>query len=214
MTDLGGTLDVLSSLRGAEQLLFDLIENPDRVRQWSEQITAAWLESFRDFNSVISPYQEGTGGWMGLSAPGRWFPLQCDFANMISPAMFERFVVPDLRRVAGELDFTIYHWEVPGQFPHLDLLLSIPEIDGISGIPARSFPRRGTPRGIRSSARYKPPASCWSSTGSTLPMSTPSSPTSRPRASSSARALAPARSGESAEVPVSRLTGGPVQWWT
>lgn len=135
MTDLGGTMDILSSLRGAEQLLFDMAENPARVREWCVQITDAWLATFRDLQSTIAPHQEGCGGWMGLWAPGTWFPIQCDFANMISPAMFESHVAPDLQRVARELDFTIYHWETPGQFQHLDCLLSIPEIDGIQWNP-------------------------------------------------------------------------------
>ena len=33
---------------------------------------------------------------MGLWAPMRWYPLQCDFSAMISPDMFAEFVLPDL----------------------------------------------------------------------------------------------------------------------
>ncbi len=146
MTDLGGTLDILSSLRGAEQLLFDLAENPARVREWCGQITDAWLKSYWDFNSVIAPHQEGTGGWMGLWSPGAWFPVQCDFANMISPAMFEKFVAPDLRTVAQALDYTIYHWETPGQLGDLDCLLSIPEIDGIQWNPGPQLEPPDSPK--------------------------------------------------------------------
>jgi 5-methyltetrahydrofolate--homocysteine methyltransferase len=146
MTDLGGTLDILSSLRGAEQLLFDLTENPARVREWCGQITGTWLKTFWDFNSVIAPHQEGTAGWMGLWSPGTWFPIQCDFANMISPAMFERFVAPDLQAVARELDFTIYHWETPGQLAHLDCLLSMPEIDGIQWNPGPQLEPPDSPK--------------------------------------------------------------------
>ncbi len=146
MTDLGGTLDILSSLRGAEQLLVDLLDNPARVAEWCTQVTDAWLTAFWDFHGVIADKQEGAGGWMGLWAPKPWFPIQCDFANMISPAMFERFVAPDLRRVARELCYTIYHWEVPGQFPHLDCLLDIPEIDGIQWNPGPQLEPPDSPR--------------------------------------------------------------------
>ena len=135
MTDLGGNLDVLSSLRGPEQLLFDLRDNPQRVLEWSGQIRDAWLASYRDFCGLITAHQTGIGGWMGPWAPEPWYPTQCDFAEMISPAMFEKFVVPDLQAIGRALRYTIYHWEVPGQFPHLDCLLSVPEITGIQWNP-------------------------------------------------------------------------------
>jgi hypothetical protein len=135
MTDLGGNLDVLASLRGTEQLLMDLKDNPRRVMEWSRQITYAWLRTYRDYCDVITARQEGMGGWMGLWAPEPWYPIQCDFADMISPAMFEGFVLPDLRTISRALRYTIYHWEVPGQFPHLDCLLNTPEIDGIQWNP-------------------------------------------------------------------------------
>jgi hypothetical protein len=146
MTDIGGTLDVLSSLRGAEQLLIDLAESPRRVTEWSNQITDAWLKSFWDFCGVITPRQVGYAGWMGLWAPEPWFPLQCDFANMISPAMFEEFVAPSLQTVARSLTYSIYHWEVPGQFPHLDCLLSMPEIDGIQWNPGPQLEPPDSPK--------------------------------------------------------------------
>ena len=146
MTDLGGTLDILSSLRGAEQLLVDLADNPARVREWCGQITDAWLKRFWDFHSVITPHQEGAAGWMGPWAPKPWFPLQCDFANMISPAMFEEFVAPDLRTVAKALDYSIYHWETPGQLGDLDALLSIPEIDGIQWNPGPQLEPPDSPK--------------------------------------------------------------------
>jgi hypothetical protein len=135
MTDLGGVLDVLASLRGAEPLLLDLKDHPARVREWCDQITDAWLAAYRDLLSLIAPHQEGIAGWMGPWAPEPWYPIQCDAADMLSPAMFETFVVPDLLKVARALRHTIYHWEVPGQFQHLDCLLSLPEIDGIQWNP-------------------------------------------------------------------------------
>jgi hypothetical protein len=135
MTDLGGNLDILAALRGTQQLLMDLSDNPRRVLEWSSQITGAWLKAYWEFCNAILAHQTGVGGWMGLWAPQPWFPVQCDFAYMISPAMFEKFVAPDLQAVGRSLPYTIYHWEVPGQFPHLDCLLSMPEVTGIQWNP-------------------------------------------------------------------------------
>jgi hypothetical protein len=146
MTDLGGNLDVIASLRGAEQLLMDLADNPSRVDEWADQVTDAWLKTYWDFHGVITANQDGIGGWMGPWAPEAWYPIQCDFANMISPAMFERFVVPDLLKISRSLKHTIYHWEVPGQFPHLDILLGLDEIDGIQWNPGPQLEPPDSPK--------------------------------------------------------------------
>ena len=42
------------------------------------------------------PICRGTDTWAPIWAPDRTYMLQSDFAYMISPSMFERFVVPDL----------------------------------------------------------------------------------------------------------------------
>ncbi len=45
--------------------------------------------------------------------------LQCDFAYMISPQMFERFVLPDLTACCEALEHGFYHLDGKGQIRHL-----------------------------------------------------------------------------------------------
>lgn len=66
--------------------------------------------------------------------------LQCDFAYMISPAMFERFVLPDLEACCAVLDHAFYHLDGRGQIPHLDLLLSLERLRGIQWVPGEGQP--------------------------------------------------------------------------
>jgi 5-methyltetrahydrofolate--homocysteine methyltransferase len=66
--------------------------------------------------------------------------LQCDFAYMISPEMFERFVVPDIAACCDHLDCGFYHLDGPGQIPHVDLLCDIPRLRGIQWLPGDGNP--------------------------------------------------------------------------
>jgi 5-methyltetrahydrofolate--homocysteine methyltransferase len=66
--------------------------------------------------------------------------LQSDFAYMISPAMFERYVLPDLDACCRELDHAFYHLDGIGQIRHLDLLLSLERLQGIQWIPGDGQP--------------------------------------------------------------------------
>lgn len=145
-TDLGGVTDILASLRGTLNLLTDLVDHPEEVKAASDIITDLWHRYYEELNDLILTAQEGTSAWMGIWCRGRWYPLQCDFSYMISPAMFEEFVLPWLAEQCRRLDHAIYHWDGPGQIPHLDLLLSIPELDGIQWTPGAGNPGLGDER--------------------------------------------------------------------
>jgi hypothetical protein len=66
--------------------------------------------------------------------------MQSDFAYMISPDMFERFVVPDLTACCETLDHGFYHLDGKAQIIHLDHLLSIERLRGIQWIPGDGQP--------------------------------------------------------------------------
>jgi hypothetical protein len=66
--------------------------------------------------------------------------LQSDFAYMISPAMFERYVLPDLAACCESLDHAFYHLDGAGQIRHLDMLLSLERLHGIQWIPGDAQP--------------------------------------------------------------------------
>jgi len=78
---------------------------------------------------------------MGLWSPKRWYPIQCDFSAMISPKMFERLVIPFIEEQCEKLDHIIYHWDGPGEIPHLDLLLAVKKLHGIQWVPGAGNPQ-------------------------------------------------------------------------
>ena len=139
-TDLGGNLDVLSSLRGAENLLMDVLDDPDAVERVSRRITTQWLDAYERSYDILRPSGRGTAPWAAIWSPKRCYMLQCDFSYMISPEHFERFVVPDLTACCDHLDHGFYHLDGPGQLPHVDLLLGIERLRGIQWIPGAGNP--------------------------------------------------------------------------
>jgi hypothetical protein len=82
----------------------------------------------------------GTTCWSPVWSTGKTYMLQCDFSYMISPAMFGRFVMPDLTACCEHLDHGFYHLDGKGEIPHLDMLLSIPRLRGIQWIPGDGQP--------------------------------------------------------------------------
>jgi 5-methyltetrahydrofolate--homocysteine methyltransferase len=139
-TDLGGNLDILASLRGTQNLLLDLYDAPEEVDRLTSKITEAWLSAYRELFDLIKPAGLGSACWGPCWSPGTTYMLQCDFAYMISPKMFERFVLPDLEACCNDLDHAFYHLDGRGQIPHLDMLLSLERLQGIQWIPGDGAP--------------------------------------------------------------------------
>lgn len=135
MTDLGGTLDVLASLRGTENLLMDLYDDPENVTRALDAETAAWLDAYSYYAGIISGNTSGTTCWGGFYASGKTYMLQSDFSYMISTEMYGQFVIPQLKKLCRFLDRPFYHLDGSKQIPHLELLAQVPNLRGIQWVP-------------------------------------------------------------------------------
>ncbi|MCL1795337.1 MAG: hypothetical protein FWG37_00460 [Clostridia bacterium] len=144
MTDLGGAMDILASLRGTEPLLTDLLDAPEEVEKATKKLDDLWETTYSEFYALNNAMgQHGMTTWMPIWCPKRWYPLQCDFSAMISPDHFRRFVLPSVDRGARFLDHSVYHLDGVGELPHLDMLLSIDRLDAIQWVPGDGKPGCG-----------------------------------------------------------------------
>jgi hypothetical protein len=139
-TDLGGTLDVLASFRTSSQLALDLVDCPEEVIRCTRQINRLWLRYYDELYNIIRRAGRGTTCWAPIYSAVRAYMLQCDFCYMISPRMFEKFVLDDLFELSNSLDHAFYHLDGPGEIKHLDALLSINSLKGIQWIPGAGNP--------------------------------------------------------------------------
>ncbi len=133
-SDLGGNLDILASLVGSEPLMIELLDHPAEVVSALEGVTAAWIAAYDLQDALIRPACPGSIGWAPTWAPGSAYMLQSDASYMISTDMFDRFVMPDLTACCRRIEFPFYHLYGIGQIPHVDRLLSIPNLRGIQWI--------------------------------------------------------------------------------
>lgn len=140
ITDLGGNLDVLASLRDTRQLLMDLVKSPQEVNRLVKEVNCLWLACYNRLYELIIPAGHGVTCWGPCWSKGRGYMLQSDFSYMISPTMFERFVLPDLEACCAVMDYAFYHLDGQGQLVHVDTLLSMPRLRGIQWVPGYGKP--------------------------------------------------------------------------
>ncbi|MHB9071485.1 MAG: hypothetical protein ACYC54_14100 [Sedimentisphaerales bacterium] len=138
MTDLGGNLDTLSFFRPGEGLLFDLYDHPETVKRLTWEAHDLWWRYYNEFNAIMKKHNPGYTAWCPIFSEVPYYFLQCDFCYMIGPDMFDEFVKPELVASCKRFANSFYHLDGVGQLPHLDSLLSIPELKGIQWIPGDS----------------------------------------------------------------------------
>ena len=136
VSDLGGNLDILASLRNTQDVLIDLYDDPEMVLRAVEIIDEAWIKYYTILRNIIKDSgQLGHTTWLGPWCETSYYPLQCDLAAMISPKDFEKFAMPSLKRISDFLDHSLFHLDGPGQIAFLDQLLAVEKIDGIQWVP-------------------------------------------------------------------------------
>jgi hypothetical protein len=124
-----GNLDALSSLRGPQNLLIDLVDHPEQVKRALGQVCQAHSEILAALASELDMDRDGSMNVEGLYYPGRHSRPQCDFSAMISPAIFREFVVPCLESEARDAGAFTYHLDGPNALCHVPALCGIEKLD-------------------------------------------------------------------------------------
>ncbi len=140
MSDLGGAVDILSTFRPGEKLIFDFYDHPEEVKRLVNEIHDLWFKFYQEINEVLQPVNPGYSDWSGIYSSEPSYIFQCDFCYMIGPDMFKEFVKPELSDSFINLPRSFYHLDGPGELVHVDSLLSVDELDGIQWIPGAGNP--------------------------------------------------------------------------
>ena len=145
--DLIENVDVLSSLRGAQTLLMDMVERPEWVEQKIREINEVWFAAYQRIYDLIK-LDDGssTFGAFYIWGPGKVAKVQCDASAMFSPRMYQRFVVPALTAQCEWLDHSLYHLDGTQAMVHLDTLLAIKPLDAIEWTPQAGIETGGHKR--------------------------------------------------------------------
>ncbi|MCF0134260.1 MAG: trimethylamine corrinoid protein 2 [Blautia sp.] len=132
MPDLMENIDVLASLRGVQDTLFDLVDEPEELADRIQQVTDVYFEYYDRFYNVIKDSEGGNAYTVfQIWGPGRTVKLQCDFSAMISPDDFREFIQPSLIQQSEKVDQVLYHLDGPSSIIHLDALMEIEGIDAL-----------------------------------------------------------------------------------
>jgi hypothetical protein len=133
-TDLHGGIDCAAAWRDPQQLCMDLIEEPDRVRGLLRLAAENFQRVYDHYHTRLTAAGQPSVTWMRIPAPGKMHIPSCDFAALISPALFEKFILPGLREEVRAMTHNIFHVDGRGVARNLDRILELPEVQAIQWV--------------------------------------------------------------------------------
>ena len=140
ITDLHTGMDGLVSMRGPEELCFDLYEDGEQVEALAIELFHRFRDVYTQLSAILREYQRGQSNWMSVYHPEGWYVTSCDFMGMISEDMMKRFVLPELKLELDFLKHSIFHLDGIGALRHLDCLLELSNLNGVQWVPGAGKP--------------------------------------------------------------------------
>jgi len=138
--------DMLGLVIGTEEMLRCMYDHPAWTKNAILQLAGNWVELTKQFHQLTretSDFWYGNAGWMTLWLPEPYVFTQSDVSCMISPGMFDEFVLPELDLVGAAFKNVWYHLDGQSAFRHLPRLLSLPYLRIIQFVPEAGTPPNG-----------------------------------------------------------------------
>lgn len=143
---IGSNIEVLAALRGSENLMMDFYDEPEWVKSMLWAINDAFFAAYGRIHEIIHQ-SDGSiaNSYFAIWGEGKTTVITLDPIAMISPDMFEEFVLPPLKAQVDWLDHAIVHVDGKEALPHLDHLLGIENLQAIEWTPDPNVPAGGDP---------------------------------------------------------------------
>ena len=130
--DIIENLDILSALRGPQNLCFDVTDDPDAVSEGVQIIDKYYFDYYdRCYDLLKDTDNSCVYTAFNIIGKSRVAKVQCDFNALISPQMFREFVVPSLTKQCKNLDHSVFHLDGPDAIKHVPALMEIVDLDAL-----------------------------------------------------------------------------------
>lgn len=146
--------DLLSMQMGTENYLLALLDEPVWMAKALNDGAQNLLTVRRELQIKLQrkhAYWYGNAGWMPFWAPEPYISTQSDVSCLLSPELFDQFVLPEIDLYGQLYGALWYHLDGHDAAQHLPRLLTLPYLRVIQYVPTPSEP----PNGINHLDLYK-----------------------------------------------------------
>ncbi len=133
--DMHSNMDALVALRSPAKLCEDLYDCPELVEEANNQVRALFAPVYDELYEAAQMWRSGTTGWISAYHFGKTNTIQCDYAGLVGPEHFRRYILPALEEESSYLEHTVYHYDGPDALIHLDDICALPNLECIQWTP-------------------------------------------------------------------------------
>jgi hypothetical protein len=133
-TDIHAGIDCAAAFRDPQQFCTDLLLEPEKALRLVEISSRDFHTVYNHFDGMLKEHNQLSVTWMGIPSYEKMHIPGCDFASMLSPDDFDRFVLPFIKREIAPMTHNVFHVDGKGVARHLDKLLELPEINAIQWV--------------------------------------------------------------------------------
>ena len=130
LPQMRGPLDTLAALRTPNQMSLDLIDKPDQIHRILGELTDLWIGIAEAGLAVVPPFWGGYSTRMKMWTPGEAITPQNDISTLISPRMYEEFVLPWDRKIFDHFPYHSFHMHST-EHHHIGALLTLERLTAI-----------------------------------------------------------------------------------
>ena len=141
--DLVEGLDVLASLKGSNNVLMDIMLDPEAVMKQLQDINDAYFKVFDQIYDIINENGEMAFCYFSIWGPGKVSKIQSDISIMISEDDFRTYAIPFLQEQCNKIDYTLYHLDGVDAMRHIDAILELDGLNAVQWTPGVGQPQGG-----------------------------------------------------------------------
>ena len=131
-------VDTLALMRGTEQFLMDVSDNPGWVTEAVNTLSDIMIEMYKEMRQIVdsgSDLIEGSVTGQRCWSPGKTASFDCDMSCMVSPKVFQDMFLTPLIRTMDLVDHRLYHFDGAIALHQMDTILETPEIHAVQWVP-------------------------------------------------------------------------------
>ena len=134
-TDLHPGMDCAAALRGTENMLYDLVDQPENVEKLVKLCEAPFFGVYDYFDAKLKAQGMPSVTWLEVPSFGTLHIPSADFSAMISAGHFNSLVFPSLEEECKHFTQNIFHLDGKGVANHTDSILALPNVQAIQWVP-------------------------------------------------------------------------------
>lgn len=134
-----GAGDTVAALRDPQEFCLDLLDHPQKAKNLCARIAEEFSGIYDAFYAKCRAAGQPISGWLSLACEGRYYIAQNDISSLVSPSMFEEFLVPWTERECAAMDRCIYHLDGLQALKLLDRVLALPNLHAVQWGPPPQY---------------------------------------------------------------------------